>query len=158
MGLRAQTSGVGFMPSAAWVGTDLPALRPDVKTITDLYSGETVMAFPAIPVDIAVLHGLEADHDGNVRLNNNLGIDLELVYVADTVIVTVERIVQRLERSLDGPILPAPAASVIVHTPRGAWPTSCYPDYPLGGGELMRYVEMCNGGNFEEYLNEIMES
>ncbi|HLV34771.1 MAG TPA: CoA transferase, partial [Spirillospora sp.] len=35
MGMRATMGGVGFMPSRAWVGTDMPALRPDVKTMYD---------------------------------------------------------------------------------------------------------------------------
>lgn len=152
MGLRARLSGVGFMPSLAWVGTDLPALRPDVRTVTDPYTGETLTAFPAISVGTAVLHGLEADRGGNVRLNNNQGIDLELAYAADTVIVTVERIVDHLERSLDGPILPAPGADYLVLAPQGAWPTSCYPLYPIGGEELMRYVEMCAADQFTDYV------
>lgn len=46
LGLRAHLSGVGFMPSTAWIGTDLPMLRPDVKTILDPYTGETLIAFP----------------------------------------------------------------------------------------------------------------
>lgn len=158
MGIRAGTSGVGFMPSTAWVGTDLPSLRPDVKTIIDPYSGEELTAFPAIHCDVAVLHGLEADAEGNVKINNNLGIDMELVYLAKTVIVTVERIVERIERSTDGMLIPAPGATHIVHAPRGAWPTSCYPDYPVGGGELMRYVDMCNAGKFDEYLAEILQT
>lgn len=152
MGLRAATAGVGFMPSHAWVGTDLPSLRPDVKTIHDPYTGETLTAFPAIHIDVAVLHGLEADPEGNVKLNNNLGIDLELVYVADTVIVTVERMVDRVEKATDGFLLPVPGADCIVHAPQGAYPTSCYPLYPIGGGELLRYIEACNAGEFERYL------
>jgi glutaconate CoA-transferase subunit A len=123
MGLRAQTAGVGFMPSTAWIGTDLPALRPDVKRITDPYSGEELMAFPAIPCDVSVLHGLAGDANGNVLLNNNLGIDLELIEVADTVIVTVERRVERLERTTDGLLIPAPGATHITLAPRGAYPT-----------------------------------
>ncbi|MDX1991523.1 MAG: CoA-transferase [bacterium] len=157
MGLRAAMSGVAFMPSLAWVGTDLPLLRPDIKSVLDPYTGERLTAFPAISLDVAVLHGLEADTQGNVRLNNNLGIDLELTYVADTVIVTVERIVERLEKSLDGPILPAPGADFIALAPRGAWPTSCYPNYVVGGGELLRYTEMCSGGEFEHYLEEWLQ-
>lgn len=152
MGLRAQTAGVGFMPSHAWIGTDLPRLRPDVKTVIDPYTGESLMAFPAIPLDVAVLHGLEADSFGTVKLNNNLGIDLELIYAADRVIVTVERLVDEVRRSLDSVLVPAPGVDVIVHAPRGAWPTSCYPDYPVGGGELMRYVEACSAGNFAGYV------
>lgn len=158
MGLRAQTAGVGFMPSSAWIGTDLPALRPDVKQIADPYTGEQLMAFPAIPVDVAVLHGLAGDDDGSILLNNNLGIDLELLEAAETVIVTVERRVERLERSTDGLLIPAPGATHIALVPRGAYPTSCYPDYPVSGGEFMRYVDACNAGKFDEYLAEFLEA
>lgn len=155
MGIRAKMAGVGFMPSQAWLGTDLPKLRPDVKTITDPYSGETLMAFPAIGCDVAVLHGLEGDRYGNVKLNNNLGVDMELVYIADTVIVTVERVVEKCERSTDSFLIPAPGAKYIVHAPRGAWPTSCYPDYPVAGGEILRYIDACNAGAFDEYIAQV---
>jgi glutaconate CoA-transferase subunit A len=157
MGIRAGVNGVGFMPSRAWIGTDLPRLRPDVKTITDPYSGEELMAFPAIQCNVAVLHGLEGDRHGNVKINNNIGVDVELVYLADTVIVTVERIVDQVEKSTDAMLIPSPGATYIVHAPRGAWPTSCYPDYSVGGGEFMRYVDACNAGRFDDYLSEFLQ-
>lgn len=156
MGMRAKMAGVGFMPSAAWVGTDLPKLRPDVRAVIDPYTGEELMAFPAIHCDVAVLHALEGDRYGNMKLNTNLGVDMELVYMADMVIVTVERVVEQVEKSTDGIIVPAPGATYLVHAPHGAWPTSCYPDYPVGGREFMRYVDACNGGRFEEYLLEFL--
>jgi hypothetical protein len=40
--------------------------------------------------------------------------------------------------------------------PRGAWPSSCYPDYPVGGGEVMRYVDQCNAGLFDDYLAALL--
>lgn len=156
MGLRAHMAGVGFMPSAAWIGTDLPALRPDVKTVIDPYSGEELMAFPAISCDVAVLHGLEGDVAGDVKLNNNLGVDFELALVADKVIVTVERQVERVERTTDGLLLPSPGATHVALAPHGAYPTSCYPDYPVSGSEFLRYVDACNAGTFEEYLAEFL--
>lgn len=156
MGLRAHMAGVGFMPSTAWLGTGLPALRPDVKTVIDPYSGEELMAFPAISCDVAVLHGLEGDASGDVKLNNNLGVDFELALVADKVIVTVERQVERVERSVDGLLLPSPGATHVALAPRGAYPTSCYPDYPVSGSEFMRYVDACNAGRFAEYLAEFL--
>jgi glutaconate CoA-transferase, subunit A len=157
MGIRARAGGVGFMPSRAWIGTDLPKLRPDVKTVTDPYSGEELMAFPAIHCDVAVIHALAGDQVGNVMLNNNLGVDMELFYIATTVIVTVEKMVERLERSVNGLLVPAPGATHIVHAPRGAYPTSCYPEYPIGGGEIMRYVDACNAGKFDEYLDGVLK-
>ena len=158
MGIRAQVAGVGFMPSRAWLGTDLPKLRPDVKTVCDPYTGEELIAFPAIPCDVAVIHGLAGDRHGNVMINNNLGIDMELVYVADTVIATVERVVDELERSTDGVIIPYPGCDLVVELQQGAAPTSCYPLYPLDGEEILRYTEACNAGRFQEYLHEFTHS
>ncbi|GAB4523288.1 MAG: CoA transferase subunit A [Anaerolineales bacterium] len=136
-GLRAQLAGVGFMPARAWLGTDLPALRPDVKTVTDPYSGETLMAFPAIHPDIAVIHALKADEDGNALLGGNQAMDAELALAAKTIIVTAEEIVPALEKA----DLAASVVDYIVHAPRGAAPASCYPLYPLDGETLLRYTE-----------------
>lgn len=156
LGIRAKMSGVEFLPSHAWIGTSLPTLRPDVKQINDPYTNENLMAFPAVSCDVAVIHALEADAEGNVKLNNNLGVDLELIYIADTVIITVERMVEKISPSADGVIVPAVGVDVIVHAPRGAYPTSCYPLYPIGGGELLRYIDACNAGQFETYLAALL--
>ncbi len=72
-GLRAQMAGVGFMPGRGWLGTDLPRLRLDVQTVIDPYSGEELMAFPAIQPDVAVIHALRADPEGNAILGIALG-------------------------------------------------------------------------------------
>lgn len=150
-GIRAQLSGVGFMPSTAWIGTDLLTLRPDVKTITDPYTQEELVAFPAIACDVAVIHALVADRRGNARLNKNLGIDPELAAIAPEVIVTAEEVVDSLTTDVH---LPGAMITAVVHAPRGAWPTSCYPHYPIGGGELLRYVEACAAGDFDAYLHD----
>ncbi|MBV6434948.1 MAG: CoA-transferase [Phototrophicaceae bacterium] len=156
-GLRAATAGIGFMPSTAWIGTDLPKLRPDVLTVTDPYTGETLTAFPAIHPDIAVLHALEADRFGNVALNQNVAIDLELAAAAKTVIVTYEQQVERLEKAPDRIILPGVVVDVAALAPRGAWPTSCYPRYTLDGEALMAYVDACNAGEFDVYVEQLIQ-
>lgn len=155
LGVRATLGGVGFMPSRAWLGTDLPALRPDVKTVRDPYSGDELMAFPAITCDVAVLHALVADRAGNVRLNRNWAADRELAFLADTVIITAERIVDRLSEDVD---IPAPFPALVVPAPRGAWPTSCHPLYPVDGEEILRYTEACAAGRFDQYLAEFVQT
>jgi glutaconate CoA-transferase subunit A len=137
-GVRASLAGVGFMPSSAWVGTDLPRLRPDVKTIVDPYTGETLMAFPAIRCDVAVIHALQADPQGNAVIGGNMGVDPDLALVADTVIVTAEEVVQRLDKA----DLIGPAVDAVVDAPGGAWPTSCHPLYPLDGQATLEFTEV----------------
>ncbi len=147
-GIRAALSGVGFLPSTAWIGTDLPALRPDVRTVIDPYSGEELMAFPAIRCNVAVVHALEADRSGNAQLNGHWGVDREVAMVADTVIVTAERVVDRLKRA----DIPGRAVHAVVEMPGGAWPTSCHPLYPFDGEAILRYVAAAGTGAFPALL------
>lgn len=136
-GLRATLAGVGFMPSLAWQGTDLLELRPDVRSVEDPYSGETLTAFPAIDCDVAVIHALDADPEGNALIGGNQGVDPELALVADTVIVTAETVSPRLEQA----DIVAPTVDAVVEVPSGAWPTSCHPSYPLDGEAVLDYLE-----------------
>jgi glutaconate CoA-transferase subunit A len=140
-GIRASLAGVSFMPGLGWIGTDLLKLRPDVKVIDDPYNpGQKLAAFPAVDWDWAVIHALQADPSGNARLNGNLGIDVELSLGARRgLIITTEDVTGALVKA-------------VVHAPNGAWPTSCYPLYAVGGDEILRYIEACNAGAFDEYL------
>jgi len=148
-GIRAAMAGVGFMPSIAWQGTDLLRLRPDVQTIEDPYSGEILTAFPAINCDIAVIHALEVDPDGNALIGANQGVDRELSLIADKVIITAEKVVPRLEKiDILGVVVDA-----IVETPGGAWPTSCHPLYPLDGLSILDYVEQIGSESYNALLD-----
>jgi glutaconate CoA-transferase subunit A len=154
-GLRATLAGVGFMPSLAWLGTDLPKVRPDVKTVQDPYSEREYTAFPALAVDVAVIHAPVADQYGNARLGGNLALDRELAMTADQVVITAEQVVDRLAGPLE---MPGIRTTAVVEAPLGAWPTSCYPDYALDGDELLDYVQACTAGQFEGYLGHFLES
>lgn len=137
LGLRAALAGVGFMPSLAWQGTDMLKLRPDVRQVSDPYSGELLTAFPALHCDLAAIHALRADPSGNADIGGNWGVDRELSLVADRVVITAEEIVPQLE---DAQIL-GHAVTAVVETPHGAWPTSCHPAYALDGRAMLKYIE-----------------
>jgi len=139
-GLRAGLAGLNFMPGRGWIGTDLPQLRQDVRTIIDPYSGEELMAFPAIKPDVAVIHALRADPEGNAQVGKNKGIDVELSGTSKTVIVTADEIVP----ALDEANVIAPWIDAVVHAPQGAMPTSCHPLYGLDGEAILNYSEQVN--------------
>lgn len=149
LGLRAQLAGIGFLPGRAWLGTDLPSLRPDVRTIVDPYTGEELMAFPAIRPDVTVIHALRADEDGNALIGKNKAVDEELVGTAQTVIITAEEIVPELT-TVD---LIAPLVHALTLVPNGAAPTSCHPLYPLDGEALLAYAEQVSDPeSYQAYL------
>ena len=154
LGLRAYIAGIGFMPGHAWIGTDLPKLRPDVKKITDPYTGEELMAFPAIKPDISVIHALRADFAGNAQIGDNKSIDEELSLASDQLIITADEIVAELSRA----DIVAPIVTGVVHAPNGAAPTSCHPLYPMDGGAILEYAEsVSDPASFEDYLKRWMD-
>jgi glutaconate CoA-transferase, subunit A len=154
MGLRAQMASVGFMPGLGWIGTDLPRLRPDVRTIIDPYSGEELMAFPAIQPDVAVIHTLVADTDGNALIGDNKGVDIELCLAAKTVIITTEELVPELNKA----DLVGPCIKSVVLAPHGALPTSCHPKYPLDAQTILQYAEQVSDqDSFNIYLSHLFK-
>jgi glutaconate CoA-transferase subunit A len=69
---------------------------------------------------------------------------------AKCVIVTAEEVVDELETAdIVGPVVTAVALA-----PRGAWPTSCHPLYPMDGLEVLAYLEACGREAFDEYLQD----
>jgi glutaconate CoA-transferase subunit A len=153
-GLRARAAGVGFMPGRGWLGTDLPSLRPDVRTVVDPYSGEELIAFPAIHPDVAVIHALRTDADSNAQIGDNKGVDEELVLTAERVILTTEEIVPPLAKAdLVGPLVHGFALA-----PGGAKPTSCHPLYSLDGEAVMAYTEQVSDpASFESFLQSWLD-
>jgi glutaconate CoA-transferase subunit A len=153
-GLRARLADVGFMPGRGWIGTDLPRLRPDVKKIIDPYTGEELMAFPAIHPDLAVIHALRADYEGNAQLGRNQAIDIELAQAASRTVITAEEIVPELERA----DLVAPYVHAVVPAPGGAAPSSCHPLYTLDGRAILAYTEQVSDPeSFASYLQQILD-
>jgi len=154
MGLRAQMASVGFMPGLGWLGTDLPRLRPDVRTVIDPYSSEELVAFPAIHPDVAVIHALVADPDGNALIGDNKGVDAELCLCSSKVIITTEELVPELKKA----DLVAPCIEAVVLAPRGALPTSCHPLYALDTEAILEYTEQVNDqDSFDAYISKIIK-
>ena len=107
------------------------------------------MAFPAIRPDVAVIHALCADPDGNAQIGSNKGVDEELMLCAGQVILTAEEILPELARAdVVGPFVHALALAE-----NGAAPTSCHPRYALDGEALLAYTEQVGDpASFDKFL------
>jgi glutaconate CoA-transferase, subunit A len=122
-------AGAARLPCAimrGYVGTDLVPLT-QVKPITCPFTGEQLVAVPALRPDVSIVHAQEADREGNVQLWGIPGVQKEAVLSADRALVTVERIVDELRPQPGGVIIPGWVIDVVAEAPGGSQPS-----YSLG--------------------------
>jgi glutaconate CoA-transferase subunit A len=122
-------AGAARMPMAVmrgYLGTDL-ARQTQVEPITCPFTGEQLVAVPALRPDVAIVHAQEADREGNVQLWGIPGVQKEAVLSADRSLVTVERLVDRLEPRPGGVVIPGWVIDAVAEAPGGS-----YPSYSMG--------------------------
>lgn len=129
------------MPVAGLWGSDIPA-QSGLKTVRDPYTGREVYVVPALRPDWAVLHVHEADAQGNARVFGSPFWDRSMSRAARQVIVTAERIVDTavFQRQPELTLVPHFMVAAVVHTPRGAWPAACFPDYEVDHTAVRAYL------------------
>lgn len=123
----AGASGLPFGVLRGYLGTDLEALTK-VATITCPFTGEDLRAVPAINPDVTIIHAQQADRHGNVGMWGITGVQREVALAAETVIVTVEELVDELD--VAGPnhaVLPSWTVDAIAPVPHGS-----HPSYSMG--------------------------
>ena len=141
--VQAATMRVPFLPMRGDLArTDLLRVRPDLKTFACPLTGTTLIAVPALSVDVAILHATAADRFGNCHLQGQLALDPHIATVADVVIVTAERIVETAElRAMGGVQLSGVFVTHVVEAPGGSLPTSCVPHQRLDVAAVLDYAD-----------------
>lgn len=135
-GLLAAAHRLPFLPIRAGLGSDVPRVNPDLRTVRSPYpDGEELIAMPPLRLDAALIHLNRADPRGNGQyLGPDPYFDDLFCQAAARSFLSCEQIVPTGEL-LDG----GPAQSLLVNrsmvdgvveVPGGAHFTSCVPDYP----------------------------
>ncbi len=122
----AGAANLPFAVMRGYLGTDLMQ-RTTVAVVTCPFTGERLAAVPALTPDVAIIHAQEADREGNVQLWGIPGVQKEAVLAASRSLVTVERIVDRLQPRPGAVVIPAWVVDLVASAPGGA-----YPSYALG--------------------------
>ena len=125
----AGASNLPFAVLRGYVGTDLAKVTPTVAPITCPFTGEELMAVPALNPDVAVIHAQQADRKGNAALWGITGIQKEAALSAKKVIVTVEEVVDDFDAHSFGIVLPSVAVDAVAVEPRGAYPSYAHGYY-----------------------------
>ena len=119
----AGASNLPFAVLRGYVGTDLPKVTPTIAPVKCPFTGEELMAVPALNPDVSIIHAQQADGRGNVAIWGISGIQKEAVLSARRAIVTVEEVVDELEPHPFQVVLPAVAIDAISVVPKGAHPS-----------------------------------
>jgi glutaconate CoA-transferase subunit A len=124
---NAYEAGAAGLPLAVfrgYIGVDLPKVNPRIKRITCPFTGEELAAVPSHRPDVAIIHALRADREGNVMLEGIVGVQKEAVLAAKRSIVTVEEVVDDFgPRNLNAVILPHWTVGAVATVPGGAYPS-----------------------------------
>ncbi|WP_433496614.1 CoA transferase subunit A [Sphaerimonospora sp. CA-214678] len=158
IGLEAQGRGVPYLPYRGPFGSDIPARYPEIyATTTCPFTGEELTAVRAIRPDVAIVHALRADAEGNAQWDGTSGPDVEMAKAAGRVIVTCEEIVDRsvIVENAHMTKLPGYYVEAVIEAPFGAHPTSHIPRYAMDAWELMDYAAAAGGPSFSDYVDQI---
>jgi glutaconate CoA-transferase subunit A len=135
LGLQAAAWRVPFLPTRVGLGSDVMRLNPALRTVRSPYAdGEDLVAMPALPLDVALIHMHRGDQGGTGQfLNVDPYFDDLMCMAATRRFMSVERIVQTEDFLKEGPVqtirINRLMTDGVVETPHGAHFTECVPDY-----------------------------
>lgn len=129
----AYAAGAAGLPCAilrGYVGTDLARANPNIRSITDPFTGQALAAIPALRPNVSIIHAQRADRAGNVLIEGIVGVQKEAVLAAGRAVVTVEEIVDELRpASPNSVVLPSWTIDAIAEAPGGARPSYAHGYY-----------------------------
>lgn len=137
LGLQAAAWRVPFLPTRVGLGSDLFRVNPRLKTITSPYPdldgtvAQELVAMPALPLNVSLLHLNRADERGNAQfLGPDLYMDDLFASAAERTFVSCEQVVATAElRPFHTLRINRLQVDGVVEAPAGAGFTSCQPDY-----------------------------
>ncbi len=136
--------------------TDHPKLNPELKKITDPYSGREVYLIPPLKSDVFIMHAQACDEYGNAQVWGGSGQERDKAKAADIVIVQTDQIVGAdvIQRDPGKTTIPGLWVDHVVHVPFGAHPTFSSFNYGLDEAHIKMYLAMVKDGRAAEYIDK----
>src|SRR5207245_213921 len=121
--LKAAAMGLPFLPARSMLGTDT-FRRSGARESACTFTGERLLALPALYPDIAAIHVHEADRYGNARLRGTSVADLDLARAAKRLILTCERLIvnDEIRRDPTRTVIPFFCVDAVCEVPYGSYP------------------------------------
>jgi glutaconate CoA-transferase subunit A len=112
-----------------YMGSDLPAANPRIRTVTCPYTGESLATVPALHPDVTIVHAQRADRQGNAQVWGLMGVQKEAAFASRKVVVVVEELVDEavIRADPNRTLIPGLIVDAVVVEPWG-----CHPSYAQG--------------------------
>jgi glutaconate CoA-transferase subunit A len=158
----AGASGLPFHPLRSYEGTDLPGVNPRIKFIEDPYGSGPVAVVPPLRPDVAIVHAQRADEDGNAHLWGLVGVQKEVAFAAEKVILVVEELVppEVIRSDPNRTLIPSLVVDTVVVEPYGAHPSYVQGYYDRDNAFYLEWdavsrEEAATGAWLEEWVHSV---
>lgn len=120
---KAAAMGLPFLPARSMLGTDTFE-RSAALVIACPFTGQKLLAVPALYPDVAAIHVHEADRFGNCRVRGTTVADLDVARAARRLIITCERLIpnDEIRRDPSATCIPFYCVDAVCEVPFGSYP------------------------------------
>ncbi len=152
---KAAAMGVPFLPARSMLGTDT-FRHSGARAIACPFTGERLLAVPALYPDVAAIHVHEADRYGNCRIRGTTVADLDLARAAKKLIITCERLIpnDEVRRDPSRTVIPFFCVDAVCEVPYGSYPGNMPYEYFSDEEHLRQWLSVeKDPATFQEFLN-----
>lgn len=154
--LQAGAAGLPFVPLRTFAGSDLPEHNDNIRPVESPFSDETVYAVPPLEPDVAVVRAQRADKNGNAHAWGINGEMKEAAFAADTVVLSVEEIVDEsvVRSDPNRTLVTGSEVDYVVEEPYGSHPSYAQGHYDR---DNQAYLEWDEISKFHEQVEEWLD-
>ncbi len=139
--LKAAAMGLPFLPARSLLGTH--TFRHSAARVIECpFTGEKLVALPALYPDVSAIHVHEADRYGNCRIRGTTVADLDLARASKRLIITCERLIPNDEVRCDPTqtVIPFFCVDAVCEVPYGSYPGNMPYEYFTDEEHLRRWL------------------
>jgi glutaconate CoA-transferase subunit A len=152
---KAAAMGLPFLPARSMLGTDT-FRKSAAREIACPFTGQRLVALPALYPDVALIHVHEADRYGNCRIRGTTVADPDLARAAHKLIITCERLVpnDEIRRDPTRTVIPFFCVDAVCEVPFGSYPGNMPYEYFSDEDHLRHWLKVEEDpAAFGEFLN-----
>jgi glutaconate CoA-transferase subunit A len=152
---KAAAMGVPFLPARVMMGTDTMT-KSAAAEIECPFTGQKLVALPALFPDVGIIHVHRADVYGNCQIDGIMISDLDVARASKRVIITTERLIphEQIRRNPNATLIPYFLVDAVIEVPYGSYPGNMPYEYFSDEEHLRFWLEVEQD---EEKLAEFLD-